>query len=377
MFRPYASYGPILALAALLLWPQLSAGQPSTPEIVEATVLYGDERLFEGDLYLDDDALAALWDSLCALPGTPEERLRDLELFLRIRSMDEEDLVRSIDSLFALEEVPYALINEVAHRTAAMPTELEIDRSAHVGWSANGAIPCHDIYGEWHVHAPNAYGPELSTSDSIVLLELTREHEGCGMCVPVPGVLTSRFGWRQGRAHNGIDLDLRTGEPVRAMFPGVVRFANAYGSYGKLIVIRHYNGLETYYAHLNRIHVGIGMEVEAGTVIGAGGNTGRSTGSHLHLEVRYKGLPIDPLRFFDPTSGSLVCNELVLKRTRWSFAAYPRGTKTHIVAHGDHLQAIAARYGTSVDELCALNGLSRKTRLSVGQELVVSGNASP
>lgn len=377
MFSRNVPYGPILALGALVLVPQLSAGQPSTPEIVEATVLYGDERLFEGDLYLDDDALAALWDSLCALPETPAERLRDLELFLRIRSMDEEDLVRSIDSLFALEEVPYALINEVAHRTAAMPTELEIDRSAHVGWSANGAIPCHDIYGEWHVHAPNAYGPELSTSDSIVLLELTREHEGCGMCVPVPGVLTSRFGWRQGRAHNGIDLDLRTGEPVRAMFPGVVRFANVYGSYGKLVVIRHYNGLETYYAHLSRIHVGIGTEVEAGTVIGAGGNTGRSTGSHLHFEVRYKGLPIDPLRLFDPGAGSLVCNELVLKRTRWSFTAFPRGTTTHIVTQGEQLHSIAMRYGTSVDKLCTLNGLSRTSRLAIGQELVVHADPHP
>jgi hypothetical protein len=205
----------------------------------------------------------------------------------------------------------------------------------------------------------------------MVLLDLTRPDHGCGSHRPVPGVLTSRYGWRDGRAHNGIDLDLRTGEPVRSMFPGVVHYAGTHGSYGRLVVVRHYNGLETYYAHLHRLKVTPGTEVDAGDLLGTGGSTGRSTGPHLHLEVRFKGFPIDPLRFFDPGTGELTCNTLVLKRTRWSFAAYPHGTRTHVVRRGEYLQVIAQHYGTSVEELCQLNGITRRTRLTVGQELVV------
>ena len=356
-------------LCALTLY---SHGQVPVGDVIEATVLYGDERLFENDRPLDDNALEALWDSLSCQPDVSPEQLNELALFRRIRSMDEEGMVALIDSLFDLDEVPYALINEVTHCIQTPPSQEEMDRSDLAGWSVDGAIPCHDLYGAWHVHTPNAYGPDLSAGDRTVHLELTREQEGCGMTLPVHGALTSRFGWRNGRPHNGIDLDLRTGEPVRAMFPGVVRFANTFGSYGRLVVIRHYNGLETYYAHLHRIKVGIGTEVDAGTVIGTGGNTGRSTAPHLHLEVRFKGLPIDPLRFLDLATGSLACNELVLKRTRWSFVAFPRGTNTHVVQRGEHLHAIAQRYGTSVDDICSLNGIGRKTRLTVGQELVVS-----
>lgn len=348
-----------------------STGQGPAGEVVEATVLYGDGRLFEDDLYLNDDALSCLWDSLCSLPDASEDRLRDLALFRRIRGMKENDVSTLVDSLFALDDVPYALINEVALSARTAPTQDEMEHSHPVGWSVDGAIPCHDLYKTWDVSNANAYGPELSAGDSMAHLILTKEMDGCGMALPVPGVLTSRFGWRNGRAHNGIDLDLRTGEPVRAMFPGVVRFANSFGSYGRLVVIRHFNGLETYYAHLHRIKVGIGMEVDAGTVIGTGGNTGRSTAPHLHLEVRFKGLPIDPLRFLDLSSGALTTNEFVLKRTRWSFVAFPRDANTHVVQRGEHLQAIADRYGTSVDDLCSLNGIGRRTRLSVGQELVV------
>jgi murein DD-endopeptidase MepM/ murein hydrolase activator NlpD len=119
------------------------------------------------------------------------------------------------------------------------------------------------------------------------------------------------------------------------------------------------------------------MEVDAGDLLGTGGNTGRSTGPHLHLEVRFKGLPIDPLRFFDAGTGELTCNTLVLKRTRWSFAAYPHGTRTHVVRRGEYLQVIAQQYGTSVEELCELNGITRRARLTVGQELVVCAENRP
>lgn len=366
---------PSITALLALVWSWLVAGtdgrlhaQLPSGEVVEATVLYGDARLFEEP----PDDLDALLDSLCTADGTEEEALREIGLFKRTLSMDDAALVLLIDSLFELEQVPYALINEISLYIASRPSNTELEAGLHAGWTLSDGIPCPDLYGGlWRCDNPSIYGPELAAGDSTILLELTRPEEGCDAHAPVAGVLTSRFGWRDGRPHNGIDLALRTGDPVNAMFPGVVRFAGSFSSFGRLVVIRHYNGLETYYAHLHRIKVSPGQEVDAGTLIGLGGNTGRSTGPHLHFEARFKGMPIDPMRFFDPASGALTCNELVLRRTKWSYAAFPKGVRTHVVERGEYLQAIAEQYGTTVKELCTLNGLQRSTRLRVGQELVI------
>ena len=136
-------------------------------------------------------------------------------------------------------------------------------------------------------------------------------------------------------------------------------------------MVRHFNGLETYYAHLHRIKVKPGEEVEAGESLGLGGSSGHSTGSHLHFETRFKGVPFDPSHMIDLTTGELLCDTLVLKRTRTSFAAYPKGTRFHTVAKGEHLSAIADQYGVPLDALCSLNGLSHRSRLRVGQRLMV------
>lgn len=342
------------------------------PDTVSAVVFYGDHKLIEAEDMLSDEAIAQLLDSLCTLEPAPEELIRDLRLFQRIRRMDEEAIVALIDSLFDLDNVPYALINEINLYASEMPSQVAVDEGHHVPWHCPHPHPGGHLYGDWITSAPNVYGPELSASDSVLLLRLIDEELACGFHMPVPGVLTSRFGRRDGRPHNGIDLDLRTGEPVRSMFPGVVRYAGAYGSYGRLVVVRHWNGLETYYAHLHRTKVKAGDEVEAGEVIGLGGSTGRSTGPHLHLEVRFKGIPIDPSRLLDLSSGELACGTLVLKKTRWSYAAYPFGTRFHTVGKGEHLYGIAEQYGTSINELCALNGITRRTVLRVGQQLVVT-----
>jgi murein DD-endopeptidase MepM/ murein hydrolase activator NlpD len=152
----------------------------------------------------------------------------------------------------------------------------------------------------------------------------------------------------------------------------VVRYAGTCGGFGRLVVVRHYNGLETYYAHLHRLKVKSGDVVDAGDVIGLGGNSGHSTGSHLHFEVRFKGIPIDPSHLIAVADGELLCDTLVLKKTRWSYAAYPMGTRFHTVGKGEHLYAIAEQYGTSIDALCELNGISRRTHLRIGQRLMVS-----
>lgn len=132
---------------------------------------------------------------------------------------------------------------------------------------------------------------------------------------PCEGVrVTSRFGPRRNRYHYGIDLGLRIGEPIRAMFDGRVRVARRANGYGNLVVIEHDNQLETYYAHLSQINVVDGESIKAGEILGLGGNTGHSTGPHLHLEIRYEGAAINPEDVIDFNSYALLDNTLELTK---------------------------------------------------------------
>lgn len=356
----------LFGLGALLFRP-LHAQEET---VSEALVMYGDDRLVENDEPLSDDRLTRMIDSLCALDPAPQELIQELRLFRRIRTMDEEAIVALVDSLFELEEVPYALVNEINLHIAQMPSQQDVDAEDVLPWTAFSCEPGNELYGAWNTTNPNAYGPVPDPKDDLVLLQLTREN--CDFSMPVCGTLTSRFGWRDGRPHNGVDIDLDVWDTVCAAFPGVVRFAGTAGGFGRLVVVRHYNGLETFYAHLHRLKVRPGDEVEAGDLIGLGGSSGHSTGSHLHFEVRFKGVPVDPAKLVDVENGSLLCDTLVLQRTRWSYAAYPRGTRFHTVGKGEHLYAIAEQYGVSIDDLCTLNGISPRYRLRAGQRLLVA-----
>lgn len=209
---------------------------------------------------------------------------------------------------------------------------------------------------------------------------------------PYIGRITSRYGPRKGRAHQGLDLGLKTGDPIYATFDGKVRISKAAGDYGNLVVIRHNNGLETYYAHLSQRDVEVGDWVVAGQQIGLGGSTGRSTGPHLHYEVRYKGQSFDPERIIDFSNGNLRRDELLLKRRHFSiYSKYEQdfgdeeevakqeeaerkaaaAVQYHTVRSGDTLGAIARKYGTSVSRICQLNGIKSTSILRIGQKLRV------
>ena len=210
---------------------------------------------------------------------------------------------------------------------------------------------------------------------------------------PHKGRVTSKYGPRRRRIHQGTDIDLETGEPIYATFDGRVRITTyiRYG-YGNLVVIRHDNGLETYYAHLSEINVKPNQWVTAGQVIGKGGNTGRSTGSHLHYEIRYKGQTFDPERLIDFTTGTLRRETFLLKKTYFSpysrftqdfdeeiqseeedkkIAAEAAAKKYHIVKRGDTLGRIAINNRTTVTKLCQLNGIKKTTVLQIGQRIRV------
>ncbi|MCB0795131.1 MAG: peptidoglycan DD-metalloendopeptidase family protein [Flavobacteriales bacterium] len=345
-------------------------------DTVSALVMYGDNTLLEGGEALSDERLDAVLDSLCTMDDPPADLLRDLLLFRRIRAMEGSEIISLIDSLFELDTVPYALVNEINLYAAQMPTHGDVSGGRHLAWEQASLHPFDGEYGPWVTTNPVCYARTPAPEDSLLLVQLVDGPSNCGFTMPIEGVLTSRFGWRDGRPHNGIDIDLEVWDPVRSAFPGVVRFSGFYGNYGRLVVVRHYNGLETFYAHLHRLKVSAGDVVDAGDVIGLGGSSGRSTGSHLHFEVRYKGTPIDPSRLIDLSNGELLCEVLVLKGTRYSYAAYPKGTRFHTVRKGDHLYAIAESYGTTVKDLCALNGISRRSILRVGQQLLIADAAS-
>ena len=175
-----------------------------------------------------------------------------------------------------------------------------------------------------------------------------------------------------------------TGEPIYAAFDGVVRFSKYNSSYGHLIVIRHDNGLETYYAHLSKRHVAPGTRVRAGEEIGLCGNTGRSRGSHLHFEIRYNGNAMNPEDVISCETRTLIKPNLRLTRDSFRKVAkrgysnqssksrvgnYSNGGKTYKIRTGDTLSRIAKRNGTTVSRLCQLNGFKENTILKPGRTI--------
>jgi len=228
-------------------------------------------------------------------------------------------------------------------------------------------------------------------------------------CMPtVSRALTSNFGRRHGRRHEGLDIKVYTGDTIRAAFSGKVRRVRYEGrGYGKYIVIRHPNGLETLYGHLSKQLVEEDQEVRAGDVIGLGGNTGRSSGSHLHFETRLCGVPLNPTLMFDFRAQDVVSDfytfnrytydeeSLVSNRERGVIGGggytpeQVRGTSAasdgdyaqnkqaerddnvqfHKVRKGETLSSIARKRHTTVDQLCRMNRITKRTKLRPGQIL--------
>ncbi|MDH6303439.1 murein DD-endopeptidase MepM/ murein hydrolase activator NlpD [Parabacteroides sp. PF5-5] len=188
--------------------------------------------------------------------------------------------------------------------------------------------------------------------------------------------VTSKYGPRRRRMHRGIDLKVQIGDTIRAAFAGKVRIRSfERRGYGNYLVVRHPNGLETVYGHLSKFIVDVNDIVRAGDPIALGGNTGRSTGSHLHFETRFLGKDIDPSEIVDFEAGVPHKDLYVfrnLKVNGRSTNIYTSSTNQllyHRVKSGDTLGAIARKYGTTVGELCRLNGLKPTSTLRIGQSI--------
>ena len=171
--------------------------------------------------------------------------------------------------------------------------------------------PSADLYDDWdnmHAHSQTTVLPD---SFRISLKNF---------CMPTTSrVLTSNFGARWGRQHKGLDIKVYIGDTIRAAFSGKVRIVKYEPrGYGKYVVIRHYNGLETYYGHMSKQLVTENEEVKAGDPIGLGGNTGRSTGSHLHFETRLCGVALNPALMFDFRNQDVTGDSYTFRRSRYA-----------------------------------------------------------
>ena len=194
--------------------------------------------------------------------------------------------------------------------------------------------------------------------------------------------ITSKYGPRRRRMHKGIDLKVLRGDTIRASFNGKVRIkAFERRGYGYYVVLRHPNGLETIYGHLSKILVEENQIVRAGETIGLGGNTGRSTGSHLHFETRFLGQAINPAEIIDFENGVPHQDTYVFRNVKINgrksniYTSSSDRMVYHRVKSGDTLGKIARMYGTSVNELCRLNGLKGTSVLRIGQSIRCSAGA--
>lgn len=252
--------------------------------------------------------------------------------------------------------------------------------------------PAAKLYDDWD----NKYAHRATEMPDRYRIDL------CHFCMPTPSrVVTSNFGWRWGRNHKGLDIKVYIGDTIRAAFSGKVRIVRyERGGYGNYVVIRHNNGLETIYAHMSKNLVKENQLVRAGEAIGLGGNTGRSTGSHLHFETRLCGVALNPALMFDFREQDVTGDYYVYNKDTYEEesreATRLRGkignggytddevkgidnseknskfegkVLYHKVASGETLESIARKYGVSVDEICRLNRIRKTMRIRAGQIL--------
>lgn len=241
----------------------------------------------------------------------------------------------------------------------------------------------------WNTDKVNAYRDskikfpfEISFTDSTYASPIPRKH-----------VITSRYGWRRNRPHRGIDIDLITGDSVFSVLSGKVRYVGYSSGYGKTVVVRHYNGLETRYAHLSGYAVKENDTVKKGQVIAFGGNTGRSRGSHLHLELRYEGVAINPEYLFDFKNDFKIRAQNIWITQDWADALYhssrrqtplvlldsyekavahkKRKRTIYIVKSGDTLSGIAYKNHVPIARICKTNRIRRTSTLRIGQKLIL------
>ena len=246
----------------------------------------------------------------------------------------------------------------------------EINEKAELEARENLMFPADELYGEWTNEWVNPFrGKKVDMPDSCVI-------DCSAFVLPIDTMIrvTSKYGPRRRRMHKGVDLKVQIGDTIRAAFDGKVKNFERRG-YGYYLVVRHPNGLETVYGHLSKFLVGVNDIVHAGDPIALGGNTGRSTGSHLHFETRFLGQALNPADIIDfescvPYQDQYVFHNVKINGRKSNiYTSSNEQMVYHRVKSGDTLGKIARMYGTTVNELCRLNGLKGTSMLRIGQSI--------
>lgn len=254
-------------------------------------------------------------------------------------------------------------VDEIQDFASQLYEELEPESDIYtIGWDC-GLV---DAYSGSGVQVPDKQ--DIDVSD---------------FCMPCPkaNVVTSNYGYRRrfGRAHKGVDLRAAVGDTVRAAFDGKVRLTKyERRGYGYYVIVRHENGLETVYGHLSRFLVKPNDYVKAGDPIALSGNTGRSTGPHLHFETRFMGYAINPNAIFDFKNMTTHTDTFTFNKRTYKYgrnyapSSYTASAKKYYkIRRGDTLSKIASRFGTTVSRLCSLNRISRNATIRAGRSLRV------
>jgi len=313
-------------------------------------------------------------------------------------------MIKTLKKLFAIAMVSVAVVPAQGQDLLARQAPIDRKMKAVDSVALSRLIqfeqmisPAADLYQDW----------ENYTAHRETALPDTFRIDLRGFCMPTDSrVLTSNFGARWGRQHKGLDIKVYIGDTIRAAFSGKVRVVRNEGDrkgYGKFIVIRHHNGLETIYGHLSGWLVKENQEVRAGDPIGLGGSTGKSTGSHLHFETRLCGVALNPALMFDFRNQDVTGDFYYFRKSTYSResvqATRLRGvsgssasanddqlfsqstskkaanmrstasTRFHKVQKGETLYSIARKRNTTVNDICKLNRISKTTKLRPGQVL--------
>jgi murein DD-endopeptidase MepM/ murein hydrolase activator NlpD len=299
---------------------------------------------------------------------------------IELRQFDQESYLRTLtfqtDSLIFQYDVNLARIRSIVSEDQSgiswAPTNQLVKVSEQVQIDSIW-VTAFEYYSTWDSKKVDIYNFDIRNFQDSLQLRLYDQRFGMDWKLPLDeSKKTSVFGPRWGRSHYGTDLDLDTGDPVYSAFDGIVR-VRSYDRYGwgYYVLVRHKNGLETLYGHLSKQIAEVGDEIKAGDIIGKGGSTGRSTGSHLHYEMRYRGLPFDPEKVYDFDKGELTTQDLLITKDLFSHVAKARAAAYHRVKRGDTLGSIARRYGVSMSQITRLNGISTRSILRIGQNLRV------
>ena len=313
-------------------------------------------------------------------------------------------MIKSIKTIFSVALMSLAAVPVTAQDLLARQAPIDRKMKAVDSVALHRLIeaesfeaPATDLYDDWDNFHAHSRVTQLPDTFRISLKNF---------CMPTTSrVLTSNFGSRWGRQHKGLDIKVYIGDTIRAAFSGKIRIVRYEPKgYGKYVVIRHPNGLETIYGHMSKHLVAENQEVRAGDPIGLGGNTGRSTGSHLHFETRLCGVTLNPALMFDFKNQDVVDDYYMFRKSTYnresaeatrlrgvggvavkgdldvpqpstaSTTSSKKGNsranaRFHKVSRGETLYSIARKRGTSVDAICKLNHIRKSAKLRTGQIL--------